>query len=182
MGPSEPAGVRGRVTVCRRPRGRPSRESFRALQDSAVVKPGRVALTSISLFAAGFVFSCAWHEDRAWVQVDVTGDRQGARFSMTRCDRRSGPTGVRHLEIVELVAPDRVRERCAVSAKDLTSTATFPASWRMADPIPGFVIEGCAPLAPGSYAVSVRGHGYLGQRKFRVAADGQIQMAPGSCR
>jgi hypothetical protein len=143
----------------------------------------RQASVSGTLFlscAGVLVLSCGWRESRAHLQVDVIADSGRIRFSTSRCDGRSGPAEINLLEVVEEVAPDRQREKCAVS-REVVSSRTLPRSWRMADPVPGFVIEGCDPLSPGDYFVSVRGSGLLGMRRFRVESDGQVQMKSRSC-
>lgn len=112
--------------------------------------------------------------------MDVVRDSAGIRFTVMRCDGRSDPTDFYLLEVVELVAPDRVREKCAVT-RELSSTGTLPPSWRMAEPVSGFAIEGCDPLPAGTYLVSARGAGRIGSRIFRVEHNGQVQGLSGAC-
>jgi len=138
------------------------------------------AWTLILSCAGVFTFSCVWRESRAPLQVDVAADSGGVRFSTTRCDGRPDPADIHLLEVVEEVTNELLREKCAV-IRQAISDRTLPRSWRMAEPVPGFVIEGCDSLPPGSYVVSVRGSGRFGSRKFRVTTDGQVQMTSPPC-
>jgi len=145
------------------------------------VKPASATWSAILSCAAGvFAFSCAWHESRALLQVDVAADAGEIRFSTARCDGRSDPVDTYLLAVVEELTNDSVREKCTVTRVAM-SDRILPRSWRMGDSVPGFVIEGCDPLPAGSYLVSVRGSGRLGSRSFRVTTDGQVLTTSRPC-